>query len=82
MENVFLHASFALLLVIALFVGGGMLLVKVRMEKNERQLRDQLIEPCGAGVSHGMVRRGTGRGVVQDSQPSLSWYTRLFDSPF
>ena len=82
MEDMLLHASFTLILTVIVLTGAGLLLVKLRMGKNEKVLRNQLISPCGAGVSHGMIRRSGGRGVEHDSQPSLSWYSRLFDSPF
>ncbi len=82
MESMLLHASFALVLAVVFLMGLGVLLVKYNMNKSERELRDQLISPSGASQSHGMVRRSNGRGVQHDSQPSLSWYTRLFKSPF
>ena len=82
MEYILLHAGFTLLLTVVVLIGAGLLLVKLRMGRNEKSLRDQLISPCGASVSHGMIRRAGARGVEHDSQPSLSWYSRLFDSPF
>ena len=79
MTDVFLHAVFALILTSIVISGALLLIVKLRMAKNEKTYRHQLIAPSGASLSHGMVRRDNKRGVKPDSQPSLSWYSRLFD---
>lgn len=50
---------------------------KLNMEKNDRILSSQNIEPQGSNITHGMIRRPESRGVIGDSKPSLAWYVSL-----
>lgn len=75
-----IQMSFILVFMLFAFAGVKIILIKLNMERNARSFKDQLIEPSGAAVSQGMVRTSPGkRGVSPDSQPSLTWYTRLFN---
>lgn len=70
---------FIAVFLLSLWFGLGLLSIKFKMGRNAKRLEEQFIEPSGAAISQGMVRRREGRrGVVRDSQPSLTWYTRLF----
>jgi hypothetical protein len=76
---IFIQTGFIVAFLLVFLFIFRIVVIKAQMSKNARRLEEQLIEPCGAAISQGMIRRGSGqRGVVPDSQPSLTWYTRLF----
>lgn len=54
-----------------------LLFIKYRMNSREKYLKENFIRPSGASITHGMVRDPNQRGVLEDSQESLTWYSRL-----
>lgn len=52
--------------------------IKWRITKAANELRKDQIVPSGSAVQHGMVFKSDGHGLKRDSQPSTTWYARLY----
>ncbi|MEX0738994.1 MAG: hypothetical protein WD071_06615 [Pseudohongiella sp.] len=50
-------------------------LLKLKMHRNQKRLKAARLYPSGSDIRHGMVMGKN--GVEHDSQPSKSWYSRL-----
>lgn len=61
--------------------GLKLLLIKFQLHRNENELLYSYgIHPAGSTITHGMIRTNPGkRGVTSVQEPSLKWYTRLFE---
>lgn len=52
--------------------------IKWRITRAARELRKDQIVPAGSAVQHGMVFKSEGHGLKRDSQPSTTWFARLY----
>jgi len=76
MGQILFNTFFILVAVVMAYATVLLIIVKIKVSLKMKNMYRPSLRPSGSEVEHGMIRDPENRGVLQDSQETLTWYSR------